>query len=420
MEATTKALEVKAYGYRWVVLLSYMFISLVMQIFWICYAPITGLAAQFYGVSDMEIGLLAMIFMYIYIPLAIPASWAIDTWGFKKAVGLGAVMMGVFGLLRAVNATSYTLALIATVGIAAAQPLFLNSGTKVAAKWFPLQERATVIGIGSIAPLLGIVLGQMLTPSLVTSYSLPTMLWIYGILGAVSAVLFLIFAKENPPTPAGYEERVLMLDGLKHILSLRDFYLIAFVLFVVNAIFNGVSTWVEVIVRPKGLDISQAGMIGGLLMIGGILGVFVLPPISDRTHKRKQVFLVGLLLSVPFLVGMVIFNSYLPLMVTIFLLGFFMMGILPVAAQYGTEMCYPAPEGTSGGMLTLAGQISVVGITAMGWFNEATGSFNPTLLVLAALMVVSAGLVLLMKESKLMQQAQAESEVVEAARAPAR
>jgi MFS family permease len=210
-----------------------------------------------------------------------------------------------------------------------------------------------------------------------------------------------------------------MLDGLKHIFSLRDFYLIAFVLFVVNAIFNGLSTWVEVIVRPKGLDIGQAGTIGGLLMVGGIVGVFVLPVISDRTHIRKIVFLAGLLLSVPFLVGMVIFNSYALLMISTFLLGLFMMGILPVALQYGTEICYPAPEGTSGGMLTLAGQLSVIGITAMGAFNEATCSFNPTLLVLAVLMVVSAGLVWLMKESKLMQQAQAGTEKQEAEKAPA-
>lgn len=419
MEATQTAQEVKTYGYRWVILLSFMFISLVMQIYWICFAPITGYAAEYYGVSDMAIGLLAMIFMYVYIPLAIPASWAIDTWGFKKAVGLGAIMMAVFGVMRAIFAANYTMTLIATIGIAAAQPLFLNSGTKVAAKWFPLQERATVIGIGAVASFLGIVLGQMLTPGLVTSFGLPATLWIYGILGVVSTALFLLFAKENPPTPAGYEERVLMLDGLKHIFSLRDFYLIAIVLFVVNAIFNGLSTWVEVIVRPKGMDIGQAGVIGGLLMIGGIVGVFVLPPISDRTHKRKLVFLAGLLLSVPFLVGMVVFNSYALLMITTFLLGFFMMGILPVALQYGTEICYPAPEGTSGGMMTLAGQLSVIGITAMGWFNEATGSFNPTILVLAALMVVSAALVWLMKESKLMQQTQAGTEKQEAEKAPA-
>ena len=396
--------EIKVYGYRWVVLLAFMFISLTMQIFWICYAPVTGLAAQHYGVSDLQIGFLAMSFMYIFIPLSIPASWAIDTWGFKKAVGLGAIVMGVCGLLRGtVGLDNYTTTLIFTIGIAIAQPLFLNSGTKLAAVWFPLKERATVIGLGSVAPFLGIVIGQMVTPYLVESFGFNTMNLIYGIVGAVSAVVFLVLAREAPPTPAGHEERVLMLDGLKHMLRLRDFYLLALIAFVTGAIFNGVSTWVEVIVRPKGLSVTQAGMIGGLLLIGGIVGVFILPPFSDRARKRKPVFLWGLVLAIPFLVGLALFNSYVPLMITTFVLGLFMMGIAPVQSQYATEMCYPAPEATSAGLFMLFNQLSVVAISAMGWSNEQLGSFTPSLLVLAGLMVVCVVLLTVMKESELMQ-----------------
>jgi MFS family permease len=410
MTAETQSKEVKVYGYRWVVLLSFMAISLTMQIFWICYAPITGLAAERYGVTDLQIGLLAMLFMYIYIPLAIPASWAIDTWGFKKAVGLGAVLMAIFGMMRAFNTSSYTSALIATIGIAVAQPLFLNAGTKVAAKWFPLHERATVIGLGTVAPFLGIVIGQMVTPSLVDSYGFETMLMIYGVAGAISSVLFLILAREDPPTPAGYEERVLMLDGLKHIFKLKDFYLLAFIMFITGTVFNGVSTWVEVIVRPKGFDFDQAGMVGGMLLLGGILGVFILPPISDKRHQRKPIFLIGLVLAIPFLLGLTLLGNYVLVLVSTFILGVFMMGISPVAMQYATEICYPAPEGTSMGMFTLAGQLSVLLITAMGWSNEVLGSFEPSLLLLAGLMVVSAILLSMMKESKMMLQAAAEAE----------
>ena len=43
----------KLYPYRWVVLAVFMFINLTIQILWISYAPITGPAAQFYGVSDL-------------------------------------------------------------------------------------------------------------------------------------------------------------------------------------------------------------------------------------------------------------------------------------------------------------------------------------------------------------------------------
>ena len=82
------------------------------------------------------------------------------------------------------------------------------------------------------------------------------------------------------------------------------------------------------------------------------------------------------------------------------------MGVIPVALQYATEICYPAPEGTSQGVFTLAGQLSVLAVTAMGWSNEVYGSFTPSLLVFAGSMVVGVLMVSIMKESKLIQAAQ--------------
>ncbi len=90
----------RLYGYRWVVLAVFMFINLTIQMLWIAYAPITGPAAKFYGVTDLQIGLLAMTFMIAFIPLSIPVSWAIDTYGFRLTVSIGAVLMGIFGVLR--------------------------------------------------------------------------------------------------------------------------------------------------------------------------------------------------------------------------------------------------------------------------------------------------------------------------------
>jgi hypothetical protein len=85
------------------------------------------------------------------------------------------------------------------------------------------------------------------------------------------------------------------------------------------------------------------------------------------------------------------------------------MGITPVAYQYGTEKLYPAPEGTSMGLIILSGQISVVVISIMGWMYAQLGDFNLSLLILAGLMVVSAILLSLMKESEMVQQAQVPS-----------
>src|SRR5512133_1382296 len=135
------ATNYKLYGYRWAVLAVFMFINLTIQILWISYAPITGVAAKFYGVSDLQIGLLAMSFMIAFIPLSLPVSWAIDTYGFRLTVSIGAVLMGVFGLGRGLAGSSYAAVLACTIGIAAAQPFLLNAWTKVPALWFKLEER---------------------------------------------------------------------------------------------------------------------------------------------------------------------------------------------------------------------------------------------------------------------------------------
>jgi len=299
--------------------------------------------------------------------------------------------------------------LVATIGLAVAQPLFLNSGTKLAANWFRLEQRATIIGIGGISTLLGIVIGQIATPILLEASDLSTTMLIYGVLAVVSALLFVLFAKDHPPTPAGHEERVLMLDGLKHIFRMRDFYLLAFVVFVINAIFNGISTWVEVFVRPKGLDISQAGLIGGVLMIGGILGFLIFSSASDRLRKRKPVLMAGVLLAIPFLVMMAYVNGFAALAVASFFLGLCVMGVIPVALQYATEICYPAPEGTSQGVFTLAGQISVIAVTAMGWSNAAFGSFTPSLLAFAVSMGLALAFLSIMKESKMIEAARSQT-----------
>ena len=171
----------KVYGYRWVMLVVFMFIVAVNQLLWITFASITSDAVKFYGVSDLSIGLLSMIFMIVYIVISIPASWVIDTYGLRVAVGIGAALTGIFGLMRGLAASSYTLVLVAQIGIAVGQPFILNAVTTVAARWFPVRERATASGLGSLAMYLGIFLGLGLTPILTIHFQIGGMLVAYGI-----------------------------------------------------------------------------------------------------------------------------------------------------------------------------------------------------------------------------------------------
>jgi MFS family permease len=391
----------KLYSYRWVVLAVFMFINLTIQMLWITYAPITGPAATFYGVTDLQIGLLAMTFMIAFIPLSIPVSWVIDTYGFKVAVSIGAVLMGVFGLLRGLAGANYSLVLWSTIGIAAAQPFLLNAWTKVPANWFAIGERATAVGLVTLANLVGTALGLVLTPILTETISIPTVQLIYGSIATVSSVLFLLLARETPPTPpgpAGSEMRVLMLDGLKHAFTVKSFWLYLFVSFIGLGIFNGVTTWVENIIRPRGFTPTDAGALGALMLVGGILGAVIIPPFSDKQRRRKPFLLFGLLLAIPGLVGLAYATSSWLLFSSSFAMGFFLVSTSPIGMQYASEVTQPTPEGTSNGLIQLFGQASVVFVYIMEALKTPDGSFTPALVLAIGLLLISALLVTQMKD----------------------
>jgi len=396
---------IRIYPYRWIVLVSFMLITLITQLLWITFAPITSAAAQYYGKSDLWIGLLSMIFMAVYILVVLPSAWIIDTWGFRRAVGIGSVLTAVCALTRGIFGSNFALVFASQIGIALGQPLVLGSITKLAAKWFPVTERATAAGLGTLAIYLGILGGMIATPVLTLRIGIVGMLWLYGVLAAAAALGFLILAKAEPPTPpcaSGQEERTLMFDGLKSMVRQRNFILLLVIFFIGLGMFNGVSTWIEAIVRARGFSTTQAGMLGGLMLIGGILGALVVPLISDSLGRRKPFITLALALLIPGLLGIIFVSSYWLLLLSGFAFGFFLLSTGPIGFQYGAEITHPAPEGTSNSLLIVMGQVSgIVFIFAMDAFKSSTGSMTPSLLVLLALTVLSALLSLLLKESPL-------------------
>ncbi len=399
--------QYKIYPYRWVVLAVFMLVNITIQILWISYAPITGPAAAFYGVDDLQIGLLSMLFMIAFIPLSIPVSWVIDTYGFRLAVSIGAIMMGVFGIMRGMAGANYTLALWSTIGIAASQPFLLNTWTKVPANWFALEERATAVGLVTLASLVGTALGMILTPIFMESMAIPTIQLYYGVAAAISAVLFIILSRETPPTPPcppGGEVRALMLDGLKHAITVKAFWFDLAIAFIGLGIFNGITTWVESIIRPRGFTPTDAGTLGALMILGGVIGAVVIPALSDKQRKRQLYLYVAFIGAIPGLIGLTFATSAILLFSSAFVLGFFLTSAMPIAMQYAAEVTHPTPEGTSNGLIQLFGQASVVFVFIMEALKNSDGSFTPALLFAIGLLIISIFLVSWMKDPQELTQ----------------
>jgi cyanate permease len=297
--------------------------------------------------------------------------------------------------------------LTAQLGIAIGQPFLINAITKLSARWFPLEERATASGLGTLSMYLGILAGMVVTPVLFSTYGLLEMMNFYGIASALMAIIFVIFSREAPPTPpceAHGEERALAMDGFKMMFRSRDFWLLMIIFFIGLGVFNSVTTWIEAITMPRGFTAMQAGNVGGIMIAGGIAGALIMPFLSDYYRKRTPFIMIALAGATVGLIGITFATSYSLLLVFGATLGFFLLSSGPIGFQYGAEITYPASEGASNGWLLLMGQVSGIAfIFGMDGFKSGTtGSMTYPLMVMAGLMVLSFFISYRLKESQIL------------------
>jgi MFS family permease len=404
-----EAMRVRLYGYRWVVLGVFSILNALVQMNWITFAAVTGDAASFYRVSELQIGLLSMVFMIVFVVMSIPASYVIDTYGVRMGVGIGAVLTGVFAMTRGLWASDYTLVLISQIGLAVGQPFVMNAITKVGARWFPITERATAAALPSLAQFVGIIVAMAATPFVVSSAGMSGMLVWYGVVSVVGAVASLALIRERPPTPPSetdQDERFKVFEGLRHILKQRDMQILLLLFFVGLGMFNAISTWIEQIVNPRGFGPEEAGIIGAVMVVGGILGAGILPVLSDRSRRRKPFLVVAVAGMAPGLVGLA-FAATLPLLLmSSFVFGFFLMSAYPIGFQYSAEISYPAPESTSQGIILMAGQVSgILFILGMDAFKSTvTGSMAGSMLVFIALTAIVIALTAFLDESEMVRR----------------
>lgn len=392
---------IKVYSYRWIILSLYFLITVIIEIQWLTFASISTAAQDFYKATPFQIDFLSMIYMIVFIVLSIPASYIIDTYGLKKGLTIGAILTGVFSLMKMSFAENYMMVAIAQTGLAAAQPFILNAVTKVGAQWFSQNERATVAGIGSLAQYVGIIIALAITPMIIVQmddgiYNISKMLMIYGVISIIGSVLLLIFFKEEPPTPpssALESKRISPMAGMKSIFNSMDMRLILLMFFVGLGIFNAVSTCIDQICGT--LSMEETGIIGGVMLVGGVLGALVIPPLSDKVKKRKPFLTLCMAAMLPGLIGLTFFTSFIPLMISGFVFGFFIMSAGPIGFQYGAEKSHPSPESISQGLILLVGQVSgilfVVGVNSIGVLNS--------MLIFITLVIVNVFLTLRISES---------------------
>ena len=399
-----KMIEKNVSPYRWVVLLATVPVVVATEMMWLTFSPIASIMEQEYGVSNFAVNMLATSYMIMFIICCIPASYVIDRYGFRASLIIGGLLTGIFGFTRAAFADSFTMIAISQFMLAAGQPFLLNVTTKVAANWFPFKERATADGILTMAQYLGFAIPMVLSPALAESMGIEAMLKVFAVVGIVAAVIVILFTRERPkvapPGPAA-EKEDFSLSAIAVLFRNKAYVLALAAAFISIGIFNTILTLIESILMPRGITSAEAGIIGAAFVVAGVIGAVVLPSISDKVGRRIPFLMAAVALLVPLYLLFTFMRSCILLVIVAAVSGFSIMGVAPILFQHGSEVAYPAQEGTSLGLILLMGQIS--GTLFVLLFEGLTGAFGSIVVPMVLIVVLNAvqlPLIAKMKESK--------------------
>jgi len=391
-------------SYRWIILLAIVPIIISTEMMWLSLAPISSIAETYYHVDSMSIAIFSMSYMIMYIIFALPASWVVDRYGFRYSLIIGATITAVFGLIRAVFSDNFTMVIISQFIIAIGQPFLLNISTKVPANWFPLSERATAAGILTMAQYIGFAVPMLVAPIVAEKSGIGKVFMVFAIIAAISAIISIIFTRERPkiniPGPVTAKEE-LSVSSIKALIANKPYMLVLIICFISMGIFNTLLSLIEPILMPRGLTSVQAGVIGAIFVVCGIVGAVVLPIMSDKSHKRIPFFVFAISLLIPLYLGLTFINNFLLISIIAGIAGFSIMGVAPILFQYGSEVAYPVSEGASLGVILLMGQIS--GALLVFIFQALTNLANSVvlpMLIIVLATTIQVPITLLMKESK--------------------
>ncbi len=336
---------------RWRILGGYALLAACTQMLWLSFAAVDTQTAAALHVDVGTVGDLAAIFPFIYIVLALPTGRWLDM-RFTQALTVGAVLTGGGALMRVVDPTSIGWQIAGMLVIAAGQPLVLNSITKVAARYFPPNERAIAISIGTAALFVGILAAVLTAGPLFAAGGLRLLLAAQ----AVPSIMAALVVYASFKTPPYFQDDPSVSVSLRWLAGDRFMWSLAVLVFIGMGTYNAVATWLQPILDHFG-EAAAAGNLIAVLTFAGILGAAVLPSAVAARDRRRTMLISALAVSTLAFAAMAAFHAVLWLGVWMFIDGFVLLACLPVVLDWSEVHAGPERQGAAVGFLMMAGNL---------------------------------------------------------------
>jgi predicted MFS family arabinose efflux permease len=344
----------------WRVIVAYGLVCAATQVLWLTYAAITTATARRYGVSVSAVGWLAEIFPLLYVALAIPAGILLDRW-FRPALAAGGALVALGGLVR-LGSETFAWAMAGQVMVAIAQPLVLSAVSKLAGEYLPVEQRASGIAVGSAGSFVGMLLALLLGPTVGAHGQLERLLVLEAVLAVIPAVALAVVLRR--PGQESEEHAAIEGSAARALWQLPSMRTLCGLVFLGFGIFVALATWLQTLLHPSGVSETASGGLLVGMVIAGVLGCAVLPPMIARRRSERgfmrTVVLVACLGCVVLGVAPWLGVRALALVA----MGVVLLPALPVILT-AAEQLAGAAAGTAGAIVWMAGNLGGLAVALL-------------------------------------------------------
>ncbi|GFU32113.1 feline leukemia virus subgroup C receptor-related protein 1 [Trichonephila clavipes] len=405
------AAEVRLFKRRFLMLFLFAMCSMMNGFPQFQYTVVADIVSCYYHASLNDINWTCVVYMVVFLPLVFPVMYLMDKKGLKVTLIIGAVLncLGSWVQCFSFSPDRYIVIMACQTIYAFGQVFVLSLPPFIAGVWFGAAEVGLACAMGVFGNQLGIALGFIIPPSIMTndctdkvdiSYELSVIGYPMAAINTVILIVIVFFFQEKPnafpsiaqatknssetETDYGKSLKKLFCDT-PFVLLLLGYGLLTGTYFAMSTIMNEM-----VLIHFPGEEVD-AGWMGAIMVFAGMIGSIILGALLDKTHKFKSISLVMFVLSFFLMVGYTFLIQLERIWIQFLfftLLGFIMTGYLPAGFDFGAEITYPEPEAMSASLLNASTQIfSIILTNISSPLLQAYGDFFSNVFFCACLLV---------------------------------
>lgn len=275
-------------------------------------------------INVFELGILAAAFSIFQLIVSLISGSLAEKFGNKKVMNASIFFYGSSWFLLSLP-TSFISLLTACLLGGIATGVFIPLANSQVAKLSDDKNRAKELGDFSAFSDIGIIILSTLTPFLFSKFGLFSVSVSYGI----SALLSLVFLKDVKITSLVNKPESFHKINLLHLLKIKGFILA--VSSGIGDIFASASLYIFIplLLVPKGIDISNVGLLNGIFFLGYLFGKVLLGRLADKYGKVK-ILVISEILMASLIFCLIFVNGLILACAVLFILGIFTRGTSPV------------------------------------------------------------------------------------------